>query len=63
MRVLILALALSGCIEVERKGYVLRSMSVNAAPRSVGLTWTFDNVYLPQTGGDCIGIEVCTVTD
>lgn len=63
MRVLALALALSGSIEVERKGYVLRSMSVNAAPRSVGLTWTFDNIHLPQTVGGCIGIEVCTVTD
>ena len=63
MRVLALALALSGCIEVERKGYVLRSMSINAAPRSVGLTWTFDSTVLPQAGGDCIGIEVCTVTD
>ena len=61
MRVLVLALALSGCIEVERKGYILRSVSVNAAPRSVGLTWTFDNLRLPQQGGDCIGIEVCTV--
>jgi hypothetical protein len=61
MRLLAIALLLSGCIEIERKGYVLRSMSVNAAPRSVGLTWTFDNVNLPETGGDCIGIDVCTV--
>lgn len=61
-RAMLLALALSGCIEVERKGYILRSMSVDAAPRSVGLTWTFDNVALPvQGGGTCIGIEVCTV--
>lgn len=29
--------------------------------KSVGLMWTFDNVYLPQTSGDCIGIDVCTV--
>lgn len=63
MRALVLALALSGCIEVERKGYVLRSMSVNAAPRQIGLTWTFDSLALPKTGGDCIGIEVCTITD
>lgn len=61
MRVLILTLALSGCIEIERKGYVLRSMSVNAAPRSVGVTWTFDSLVLPSTGGNCIGIEVCTI--
>jgi hypothetical protein len=58
MRWLTLALALSGCIEVERKGYVLRSMSVNAAPRSVGLTWTFDSKVLPQSYG-CV--DVCTV--
>lgn len=61
MKYLVVALILSGCIQVEKRGYVLRSMSVNAAPKSVGLTWTFDNVYLPQTSGDCIGIDVCTV--
>jgi hypothetical protein len=62
MRAVILAIALSGCIEVERKGYVLRSMSLNAAPRSVGLTWTFDNYTLPQSGGSCVGVNVCTET-
>ena len=36
MRLLAIALLLSGCIEIERKGYVLRSMADNAAPRSVG---------------------------
>jgi hypothetical protein len=59
-RAMLLALALSGCIEVERKGYILRSMSVDAAPRSIGMTWTFDNYTLPEQGGTCIGIEVCT---
>jgi hypothetical protein len=38
-------------------GYVLRSAAVNAAPGSVGVTLTFDNIYLPQTGGTCV--EVC----
>jgi hypothetical protein len=62
MRWFPIILALSGCIEVERKGYILRSVSVNAAPRSVGLTWTFDNYTLPQSGGSCVGVNVCTET-
>lgn len=56
---LLIALTLSGCIEVERKGYVLRSVSVNAAPRSIGMTWTFDNYGLPQNDGGCL--QVCAV--
>ena len=47
-------LLLCGCIS---DGYVMRSVGVNAAPGSVGVTLTFDNIYLPQTGSTCV--EVC----
>lgn len=65
MRALLLApLLLAACGNaVIPDGYVMRSISANAARGSVGITVTFDNVYLPQTGGNCIGIEVCTTTD
>ncbi|NMD21427.1 MAG: hypothetical protein GYA76_14425 [Verrucomicrobia bacterium] len=51
---LLVPLLLCGCIS---DGYVMRSVGVNAAPGSVGVTLTFDNIYLPQTGGTCV--EVC----
>ena len=54
-----LALALSGCgFEIERRGYVVRSVSVDAAPGMISATVTFDNVLLPETGG-CL--EICAV--
>ncbi len=59
MRWLLILLALSGCV---REGYVLRSLSVDASPRSVGFTVTFDNQQLPEYGTNCIGIEVCNET-
>lgn len=65
MRWLPIILALSACaepIEVVRKGYVLQSASVNAARGSVGFTVTFGNIYLPQSGASCVGVNVCTET-
>ena len=59
MRWLLLPLALSGCIN---EGYVLRSASVGASPGRVNFTLTFDNMYLPQSGATCIGVEVCNET-
>lgn len=53
------SLALSGCIEVQRTGYVLRSVSANASPGSIGMTWTFDNHSLPASASGCL--QVCTV--
>lgn len=56
---LALALALSGCgFEIEKRGYVVRSVSVDAAPGLISATVTFDNVILPESGG-CL--EICAV--
>ena len=55
MRALLAAIVLSGCVS---DGYVVRSVGVDASPGSVGFTITFDNLYLPETGG-CI--EFCAV--
>ena len=57
----LLILALSGCgFEVEKRGYVVRSISVDAAPGMISGTVVFDNVLLPvNSGGTCIGVEVC----
>lgn len=62
--ILTLALALSGCgFEVEKRGYVIRSVSVDAAPGMISGTVVFDNVLLPvNSGGTCIGVEVCNET-
>ena len=60
MRFLLLALALSGCgMEIEKGGYYVRSISVDAAPGLISATITFDNKYLPEQGGGCF--EVCAV--
>ena len=60
MRPIILALALSGCgFEVEKRGNVVRSVSVVAAPGAISATVYFDNVYLPERGGGCV--EVCAI--
>ena len=60
----ILALSLSECgMEIEKRGYVVRSISLDAAPMMISGTVTFDNVYLPEnSSGTCIGIEVCNDT-
>ena len=57
----LLILTLSGCgMEIEKRGYVVRSISLDAAPMMISGTVTFDNVYLPEnSSGTCIGIEVC----
>lgn len=58
--ILTLALALSGCgFEVEKRGYVIRSVSVDAAPGMISATLTLDNRYWPEAGNTCIGVEVC----
>ena len=60
----LLILTLSGCgMEIEKRGYVVRSISLDAAPMMISGTVTFDNVYLPEnSSGTCIGIEVCNDT-
>lgn len=59
----LLILALSGCgFEVEKRGYVIRSVSVDAAPGMISGTVVFDNIYLPEAGSTCIGVEVCNET-
>ena len=56
----LLILALSGCgFEVEKRGYVIRSVSVDAAPGMISATLTLDNRYWPEAGNTCIGVEVC----
>lgn len=60
----LLILALSGCgelmpIEIERNGYVIRQISVDAAPGMISATLTLDNRYWPEAGNTCIGVEVC----
>jgi hypothetical protein len=73
MRWILLAVCLSGCGAKlppvqERKpvfvesGYVLRSFSVDVAPRSIGATWTFDSTILPSSGVQCVGVSVCNDT-
>lgn len=44
---------------VTSDGYVLRSASVDAEPGRVGFTVTFDNIHLPEMGGNCL--EICVV--
>jgi hypothetical protein len=59
----LLILALSGCgFEVEKRGYVIRSVSVDAAPGMISATLTLDNRYWPEAGNSCIGVEVCNET-
>jgi hypothetical protein len=57
--ILTLALALSGCgFEVEKRGYVIRSVSVDAAPGMISGTVVFDNYLLPESSG-CL--DVCVI--
>ena len=57
---LALALILSGCgFEVEKRGYIVRSISLDAAPGMISATLTLDNRYFPEAGNTCIGVEVC----
>lgn len=57
---LALILALSGCgFEIEKRGYVVRQVSVDAAPGMISATLVLDNKYYPESGASCIGIEVC----
>lgn len=55
MRILLSVMLLSGCVS---DGYVLRSMSIDAQPRSIGMTWTFDNIHLPQQSDSCYNVCV-----
>lgn len=58
--ILCLALTLSGCgFEIEKRGYVVRSVSLDAAPGMISATLTLDNRYFPEAGNTCIGVEVC----
>lgn len=57
MRRLVLGLPLLLCACIS-DGYVMRSVSVDAAPRAVGFTITFDNIHLPEMGDDCLDLCV-----